>query len=83
VTVLEGMVEGDFSLLQPDDFFEEVEVEKKTPEFAICRPISRWRAAIWAMLSSSTRRRSAADIWPAACAWRASRSACGRNKLPT
>lgn len=37
VTVLEGMVEGDFPLLQPDDFFEEIEVEKKTPEFAIGR----------------------------------------------
>ena len=37
VIVLEDVVEGDFPLLQPVDFFKEIEVEKKTPEFAIGR----------------------------------------------
>src|SRR5580700_3373614 len=59
------------------------EARRNSPSVADCRPTSSciWIAA--GITSSSTARRSAAVIWPAAKSSRAISSRWGRNRLPT
>ena len=59
------------------------DVRRNSPSVAVRRPMSSCRATTSRIASSSTARRRAASIRPAAKSWRACTSERGRSRLPT
>ena len=59
------------------------DVRRNSPSVAARRPMSSCSATTSRIASSSTARRRAASIRPAAKSWRACTSARGRSRLPT
>src|SRR3954452_15470635 len=59
------------------------DARRNSPSVAVARPTSRCMRTASAIAASSTPRSAASSISPAACRARASRSPCGRSRLPT